>query len=413
VRIVDAERDEVGSVLIEAGKISEINSEKNLNPGSASKLDSLEPGFEFEKIDGTGKILMPGLFDPHVHFRDPGLTTKEDFLTGTSAAVAGGVTTVFDMPNTIPPATTVAILDEKKNILSKKALCNFGLFIAAGKNNIDELKKAENVAGIKLFLNHTTGDLKVEDTDLWRAVFNVGKRVVMHAEGKTFVQAVDIWLDEGAPCQLHLCHAGLKIEIEKVEDVRANYPEFANKIFVEVTPHHLLLTEKDVDTYGNIAKMLPPLASKEDQTALWKAVENEEIDFFGTDHAPHTLKDKDAGAFGIPGIETYFPLLFTEFVKRGWDLRKFAKMTSLNTADIFGIDNKGLIEEGYDADLILIDPEFKGKVEPEKFMSKAKWSPFEGMMIKGQIEKTFVGGSLVFSGGKIVNENICGKEVQF
>ncbi len=396
IRIIDADQDLIGDVFIENGKISLKNSETGI----------------FNEINGTGKILMPGFFDPHVHFRQPGLEHKENFCTGSKAAASSGVTSFFDMPNTMPATFTTEILEQKRQLARKNSLVNFGLYFGAGPNNIEEIKKAKNIPGTKLYLNATTGNLKMDDETSWRKVFQVGKKVSLHAEGETFFRAVEIWEEEGYPCEIHLCHASLASEIELVREMKKK-PEAKEKITVEVCPHHLFLTDKEREKYGAICCMKPDLATEADLVAMWEGVEDGTIDFFATDHAPHTWEEKEKGALGIPGVETFLPLLFTEFVKRDWNLQKLAKMTSKNVVEKFHIsDKKGQILNSFDADLVLIDPTYKGQINPEKFFSKSKWSPFGGFDILCRVEKTFVGGELVFSEGEI-DGGVRGKELYF
>jgi dihydroorotase len=242
-------------------------------------------------IDGTNKILMPGLFDPHVHFRDPGFTYKEDFETGSKAAISAGVTTIFDMPNTNPPVFTTENLAKKREIVAPKAHCNYGLFFGAGPNNLEEIKAAKNIPGVKLYLNTTTGNLKMDNEEAWREIFNLGRKVVLHAEGDTFFRAVEIWTEENFPCELHLAHASLKSEIDLIRELKNN-PESREKISVEVCPHHLFMTHKEREKHGAICCMKPELATQKDLDAMWIGVEDGTIDFFATDHAPHTLAEK-------------------------------------------------------------------------------------------------------------------------
>lgn len=399
VRMIDSEQDFIGEVFIDNGKVF-------LSAPIAFTPDNIEI------IDGKGKILMPGFFDPHVHFREPGFEHKENFQTGSSAAVSAGVTSFFDMPNTMPATFTNEILEKKRVLAAKNSVANYGLYFGAGMDNLDEINKAKNIPGTKLYLNTTTGNLRMDDENKWRELFHLGKKVSLHAEGETFFRAVEIWEEEGFPCEIHLCHASLASEIELVRKMK-KIPEAANKITVEVCPHHLFLTHKEREKYGAICCMKPELATEKDLIAMWEGVMDRTIDVFATDHAPHTWEEKEDGAFGIPGVETFLPLLFTEFVKRNWDLKQLARMTSDNVVSKFHItDKKGLITNGYDADLVLIDPTYKGEIDPEKFFSKSKWSPFKGFEVLCRVEKTFVGGLLAYD-GETVDLGVRGKELGF
>ncbi|PID70004.1 hypothetical protein CSB37_04060 [bacterium DOLZORAL124_38_8] len=388
--------------------------EKILSVGDYSADES-----ELKIIDGTNKILIPALMDPHVHFRDPGFTYKEDFHTGTAAAAAGGVGTIFDMPNTNPPTFTREKLAEKRAIAESKALVNYGLYFGAGPDNLDEIRQAENVPGTKMYLNVTTGNLKMDDEEQWRKIFSLGKKISLHAEGETFFRAVEIWRELGTPCELHLCHASLASEIELIRQVKAD-PTVTNRISVEVCPHHLFMTGKERLKYGAFCCMKPPLAEQSDVDALWVGVEDGTIDCFATDHAPHTKEEKlesdiDTNPiYGIPGVETLFQLIFTEFVKRGWSLNKFVKMTSTNIVEVFNIaDKKGNITKGYDADFVLIDAQWAGEIKADRFLSKCTWTPFENWKVNGKIEKTFIAGTEVFDGEKITNDLFRGREICF
>jgi dihydroorotase len=413
IRIIDPNQDFIGFVFIEDGKISRVFE------GRFAKMQSFPPGIDPETIiDGESKILFPGCFDPHVHFRDPGFTHKEDFESGSKAAVSAGVTTIFDMPNTNPPVFTYKNLAKKREIVKPKAYCNYGLFFGAGPNNLEEIKAVKNIPGVKLYLNTTTGNLKMDNENMWREIFKLGKKVALHAEGNTFFRAVEIWKEEGFPCELHLCHASLKSEIDKIRDLKNN-PKSREKISVEVCPHHLFMTHKEREKHGAICCMKPELATQKDLDTMWEAVEDGTIDFFATDHAPHTLEEKKESdkpgknsVYGIPGVETFLPLLFTEFIKRGYTLQKLAAMTSKIPRKKYHVkDLKGEIKEGFDADLIIIDENRKEKISAKNFFSKSKWTPFSGREITMKVEKTLINGEIVFDDGNILKQE--GQEISF
>ncbi len=382
VRVIDAHTDEVKDIYIADGIF----------------VDSLDGAYA--TLDGSGKILFPGCIDPHVHFRDPGFEYKEDLKSGSQAAISAGVTAFFDMPNTDPPTFTRELLADKKALGAKKSHAHYGFYFGAGPDNQTEIEAVEQVPGTKLYLNTTTGNLKMDDESRWREIFNVGKKVALHAEGPVFHRAVEIWLEEKAPCQLHLCHASLRNEVELVRKIKKD-PELKDKISIEVCPHHLFMTHEDRMKHGAFCCMKPELATHDDLEAMWEAVEDGTMDFFATDHAPHTREEKlsDQIFYGIPGVETFFPLLYTEFVNRGYDLKQLSAMTSLKTFQTFNVkDKKGLIKSGYDADCFLLDPKVERSVEAEKLFSKCRWTPFEGWPIKGLTEKTWLKGQVVFDG---------------
>lgn len=206
-RIIDDKTDFIGNVLIQENKITKV---------SKTPIQTKDA----QIVEAKDKILFPGCFDPHVHFRDPGLTYKEDFHTGSQAALSAGVTTVFDMPNTKPPVFTLENLEQKRNIVQSKTLCHYGLFFGAGIGNLAEIENVKNVPGIKLYLNDTTGNLKMDDEEAWRKVLHLGKKVALHAEGNTFFRMIEIWQEENYPCEIHLCHASLASEIELIRKIK-------------------------------------------------------------------------------------------------------------------------------------------------------------------------------------------------
>ena len=390
VRTIDAHNDEVRDVLIQDGKFADASTE--------TKAD--------EVVDGTGLQLFPGCIDPHVHFREPGFEYKEDLASGSRAAVSAGVTSFFDMPNTNPPTFTRELLADKKDLANGRSWAHYGFYFGAGPDNQSEIEQVEGVPGTKLYLNTTTGNLRMDDETRWREIFNIGKPVALHAEGPVFEQAVKAWQDEGSPCHLHLCHASLRREVELVRAIKKN-PELTNKISIEVCPHHLFMTHEDREKHGAFCCMKPELATQDDLDAMWEGVEDGTIDFFATDHAPHTKDEKlsDEIFYGIPGVETFFPLLYTEFTKRGYSLKKLSAMTSRNTFRTFRVQqDKGLLSNDFDADCFLYDPTTKTKINAETLHSKCEWTPFEGYPLTGQLKSTWVKGEL-----KYTNNQFTGK----
>jgi len=382
VRVIDAQRDEIKDVLIVNGQFSE--------PETVTTADEI--------IDGSGLQLFPGCIDPHVHFREPGFEYKEDLESGSKAAISAGVTSFFDMPNTNPPTFTRELLSAKKALAAKKSWANYGFYFGAGPDNQTEIENVEGVPGTKLYLNTTTGNLKMDDEDRWREIFNLGKTVALHAEGPVFERAVEIWRECGANGHLHLCHASLRREVELVRNIKKN-PALQDKISIEVCPHHLFMTHEDREKHGAFCCMKPELATQDDLDAMWEGVEDGTIDFFATDHAPHTKEEKlsDQIFYGIPGVETFFPLLYTEFVKRGYDLKKLSAMTSFNTFQTFKVQNlKGLIKPSFEADCFLYDPNVKNAIKAKNLNSKCEWTPFEDYPLTGQLVSTWVNGELSF-----------------
>lgn len=400
------------NILISEGKIISIISE---NSGNSDEINC-------EKvIDCNNKLVLPGLIDPHVHFREPGMEHKEDFLSGSCAAAAGGITTVLDMPNTNPPTFTLSDLENKKN-LAMKSIVNFGFYFgASADDNIMEIKKAfdsGNVAAVKVYMNDTTGNLLITDNLLLEKIFETAKIsekvVAVHAEGEMVKKAVELAKKCGN--KLYLCHISTKEEIDYINTNKTNGND--NTLFVEVSPHHLFLTEEDDN--GAFTKMKPVLKTINNQQALFDAVNSGVVDVIGTDHAPHTLEEKREinYPYGVPGCETVLPLLLNAVNEGRISLKKVQELCCENPAKIFGIKNKGFIKEGYDADLVILDLEMERIVENEKLFTKCKWSPFAGKKLKGWPIMTIVNGNIVYSYSNseghekiVLNKDYKGKEV--
>ncbi len=356
---------------------------------------------EYE-IDIKNNYVLPGIIDPHVHFREPGLTQKEDFMTGSMAAAAGGITTFLDMPNTVPPTTTIRLLEEKRK-LAKKSIVNYGFHFGGAADNIDEIIAAKNIASVKVFMNISTGKLMIDDEDALEMIFEKSATVAVHAEKDMVKKA--IMLAKRYNTRLYLCHIALREELDVIEK------EKDNNIFAEATPHHLFLsTEDDED---NFTKMKPSLKSPMDQEYLRRAVNSGLIDTIGSDHAPHTIGEKlgSETVYGIPGCETLLPLMLDGVNSGLWSLERVEELCCKRPAEIFGIKDKGRIEVGYDADLTVIDMNMVKQVEDSRLYTKCRWSPFEGRTLKGWPVLTIVGGDIAFDGS--INKECRGKEVEF
>jgi len=389
VQIIDAQQNRVSDVLIRDGSFA------SLKPEIAAD----------EVIDGTGLQLFPGCIDPHVHFREPGFEYKEDLESGSRAAISAGVTSFFDMPNTDPPTFTRELLKDKKALAQDRSWAHYAFYFGAGPDNQAEIEQMQGVPGVKLYLNTTTGNLRMDDENRWREIFKTGKTVALHAEGPVFERAVEIWQQEGSIGHLHLCHASLRREVELVRKIKQN-PELKDKISMEVCPHHLFMTHEDREKHGAFCCMKPELATHDDLAAMWEGVEDGTISFFATDHAPHTREEKESDQiyYGIPGVETFFPLLYTEFVKRGYSLSQLSAMTSYDTFQNFKVANKkGLITESYDADCFLYDPKTERKISTDELNSKCQWTPFAKWPITGKLVNTWVGGKISYQKDSLVD----------
>ena len=238
-------------------------------------------------IDANNNFVLPGLIDVHVHFREPGLTHKEDFLTGSMAAAKGGVTTVLDMPNTIPPTITVEALEEKRK-LAAKSIVNYGFNFGATADNIAEIKKAKNIAAVKLYMDYTTGDLKVDDAESIEEIFRESNLTIIHAEDYNVKSAIDIFIKNKIKNKLHVAHVS---SAEELRHAKSN--KISKQVTVEVTPHHLFMNDKDLQSLGAFAEMKPRLKTEQDQKALWDGIKNGIIDVIATDHAPHLKEEKE------------------------------------------------------------------------------------------------------------------------
>lgn len=396
------------SILIKNGKVYQngILANKNIfvKGSKIAKITSQNLKAD-EVIDAKNKIIIPGLIDGHVHFREPGLTHKEDFLTGSMAAAAGGITTVLDMPNTIPPTTNLQRLEEKRK-LARKSIVNYGFHFGSTNDNIAEIGKARDVASVKVYMDYTTGDLKLDDYNALKKIFSSNKTIAVHGENENILKAIE--LIQHGKNHLHFCHVSSKEELHYIRRKKIK-----NSISVEVCPHHLFLTAKDLNELGNFGEMKPGLKTKDDQKALWEGIHNGKVDTIATDHAPHTKEEKMQMnyPFGVPGCETMLPLLLNALSEKKITLKKIINLCCENPAKIFKIKNKGFIKEGFDADLAIIDLNMEKEVRNNELFTKCKWSPFDGWKLKGWPVAALVNGNVSFANGKI--NNIAAKEVAY
>ncbi|MBI2652380.1 amidohydrolase family protein [Candidatus Woesearchaeota archaeon] len=377
-----------------------------IKQGKISKITNKEP--KAEKImDAKNNFVLPGLIDCHVHFREPGLTHKEDFLTGSMAAAKGGITTVLDMPNTLPPTTTIAALEEKRR-LAAKSIVNYGFHFGATNDNISDIKKAKNIAAVKLYMDYTTGDLKVSDFETINDIFKSSKITIIHAEDEHVKNAVEILAKSKTKNRIHFAHVSSEKELKY-----AKLNKIKKQVTVEVCPHHLLMNERDIQTLGAFAEMKPRLKTEQDQKVLWQGIKDGIVDVIASDHAPHLKEEKEKAnyPFGVPGVETLLPLLLDAFNSNKISLPTIIKLCCENPANIFKIKNKGFLKEGYDADLVIVDLDKRQAVRNEDLLTKCKWSPFEGKILKGWPVTTIVNGNVVYDNGEIFD--IKAKEVQY
>lgn len=375
-------------------------------------------------IDGEGLTLLPALIDPHVHFRLPGATHKEDWKTGALAAVRGGVTTVFDMPNNIPACNTMERMDEKKQLIDTQLHSvgiplHYGLYLGADESHLEEISHSANKAvGIKVFMGCSTGDLLIDSKEALDEVFRraaeTDQIVAVHAEDEKILQeakrqigptlnpamhsrirpreaaikAVEtaLELSKKYRTRLYVLHMSTKEELELVKQAKKeNVP-----VFAEVTTHHLFLSEQDYATWGTFVQMNPPLRTKQDQEALWEGINDGSIDTIGTDHAPHTLAEKQLpfgkAPSGIPGVETLLPLMLDAVSQEKLSLNRLVELTRTNIERLFRIPSNN--------DWVLVDLNLEKTVDAKELCSKCGWSPYVGRRLRGWPIYTLLGGHL-------------------
>jgi dihydroorotase len=395
--------------------------------GKIAEIGAKEFDAEHE-IDCKGKIILPGAIDCHVHFRTPGFEYKEDWCSGSLAALHGGVTTVMDMPNNDPPIISATIFEKKRRIVEEESLVSFELYMGATENNLHEMEKAKGLHAVKLYFGHTTGNLLMNNPDAIRELFLLSRKkgfvVVAHAEDdKVVTENEKIFKNENWPethvlirnekaevsairtllniqnetgGHLHFAHVSSKGGLKLI--LQGKKLRFGNHITFEVSPNHLFLDSNDYKTLGNLIKCNPSIKGPEHRIALYSALKNGLIDVVATDHAPHTFEEKQLDYWqcpsGIPGIETMVPLLLNEVVEKKISLQNMIKVVSENPAKIFNLQNKGFIRKGFDADLIIIDLNKNTLIQNARLFTKAKYSPFDGMELKGCIEHVIARGNV-------------------
>jgi dihydroorotase len=397
VRQIGIER---GNVLVAGGKIASITTST--------------PAVE-RVIDAEGLLVLPGIIDPHVHFRQPGMDS-EDWASGSRAAVAGGVTTVLDMPNTNPPTTTPALLREKHALVtSQKPSVNYGfhfgateenasLFRAVGASSSEEAKQL--VASVKVFMGSSTGSLLVQREESLAGILEEARLVTVHAEDEEVIRA-------HASQPTHETRRPKAAVISAISKLRKHAgrggvyvchltsgeeAELAVAFMKEATPHHLFLTSSHIDRIKGYAKVNPPLRGEADRESLWRALSSGLIDTIGSDHAPHLrgAKESTAPPSGMPGVETSLPLMLDASNRGLLGVERVVELMSRNPARIFRLKGKGVLETGADADITLVDMKAERMVRAEEMHSKCGWTPYEGFSLKGWPVMTLVGGEVAY-----------------
>ena len=399
-------------------------------------------------IDAEGNYLLPGIIDDQVHFREPGLTHKATIATESKAAVAGGITSFIEMPNTVPQATTQELLEEKFNLASKTSYANYSFMFGGTNDNLEELLKTnpKNVAGIKLFLGSSTGNMLVDDEDVLEKIFSSTKMLIaVHCEDEATVKTnLDKYLKEygdDIPIELHpkirseeACYlsSSKAIELAKKTGARLHVFHlstvketslFTNKIPLEkkqitseVCVHHLWFDESFYKEKGTFIKWNPAIKTEADKVGLLKALLNDKIDVIATDHAPHTLEEKKQvytkAPSGGPLVQHALAAMLEFFKKDKISLEKIVEKMCHNPAIIFKIEKRGFIKKGYFADLVIVDVAKPWTVNKQNILYKCGWSPFEGTNFKSRITHTFVNGTLVYNQG-VFNNTVKGKRLLF
>ena len=427
-----------GSILINGEKIEKII--PHILPA-----DFITTGVEV--IDAEGLFLLPGVIDDQVHFREPGLTHKGDLTTESRAAVAGGVTTYMEMPNTIPQAVTQKLLQDKYNRAAEVSAANYSFYMGATNDNLDEVLKTDpsKVCGIKVFMGSSTGNMLVDDEKTLSEIFkNAPTLVATHCEDeKTILKNIEIAkgrYGENVPMSRHAhirsdeaCYISSSKAVELASKFNARLHilhlssakemTFFNagkvndkKITAEVCVHHLWFDEHDYIKYGAKIKWNPSIKCQKDKEALWEALLTDKIDVIATDHAPHTIEEKNNTYFKSPSggpLVQHSLVAMLEMTKKGFiTIEKVIQKMCHAPAELFRIENRGYIREGYFADLVLVDPGKSWVVSPENILYKCGWSPFEGVEFSNKVVATFINGSCAFKNDRVL-ESVRGKRVSF
>ncbi len=388
-------------------------------------------------VEGNNKYLIPGLIDDQVHFREPGLTHKGDIYSESRAAVAGGITSFIEMPNTIPQTTTMKKIEEKLNIASRNSVANYGFMFGGTNSNLNEIKKIDEnkVAGLKLFLGSSTGNMLVNKKQVLKQIFKNSKLVIsVHCEDESIItknlnhyfamygkhipfkfhpkirsteacfksssEAIKLAIETGA--RLHVFH----LSTGKETNLFSKKPLEEKQITSEVCTHHLWFSDRDYESKKYRIKWNPAIKTDADRNALWNALNEDKIDVYATDHAPHTLQEKKLPYSESPSggpLVQHGLLAMLDSVNQGKiTLEKFVEKASHNPAKIFKIKKRGFLKKNYYADMVLVDLEGKTRVTKNNIMYKCGWSPFEGYIFNSSILKTWVNGKLLYNEGKII-----------
>jgi dihydroorotase len=424
--IVNENRIFAGCVFIKEGMIERVVAGEN----------DFSPGKDVAIIDAEGKYLIPGVIDDQVHFREPGLTHKADIYTESKAAVAGGVTSFMDMPNTIPNTLTQELLEDKYRLASEKSLANYSFYLGASNDNIDEILKTDpkKVCGIKVFMGSSTGNMLVDNIDTLNAVFSKSKLLIAtHCEDEATIKANSELFrknyGENVPVEAHplirsdeACFksSDLAVGLAKLHNTRLHIlhlssaketglfdnsiPLEEKRITAEVCVHHLWFDSSDYQEKGTLIKWNPAIKTAKDKEALWDALLDDRLDVIATDHAPHTIEEKTNTYFkassGGPLVQHSLPAMIDFYHQGKISLEKIVDKMCHAPAKCFKVEKRGFVREGYFADLVIVDVNARTKVGKDNILYKCGWSPFEGHTFKSKITHTFVNGNLVYNNGE-------------
>ena len=428
-----------GTCLTPAGRVA---TDVGVRGGRIAAFGDLKTADAAERVDATGLHVLPGAIDTQVHFREPGFADKEDLERGTAAAAMGGVTTVFEMPNTSPATIDGAALDDKVARAAGRAWCDIAFFVGACAENVDALAALERhpgCCGVKAFMGSSTGSLLVPDDALLEAVLRSGhRRMAVHSEDEPRLKARQhiaaesgdvhdhpVWRDAETAItatrrllalvrrtgrRVHVLHVTTAAEMELLAAAR-------DLVTVEVTPQHLTLTAPECyDRLGTRAQMNPPIRGAAERDGLWAAVASGVVDVVGSDHAPHTLEEKaqdyPASPSGMPGVQTLVPLLLDHVNAGRLTLERFVDLTAHGPNRIYQIAGKGRLAVGYDADLCLVDLVAKRRINDADMQSRCGWTPFDGMTVTGWPMMTVLRGAVVMRDGVLADQPI-GRPVGF
>lgn len=435
--IVNQGQKFIGSILIKGEKIEHIyKGEVPYNIINQSKI-----------ITAKNKLVLPGIIDVHVHFREPGLTQKANIYTESRAAVSGGITSFMEMPNTIPPTTTNELLEQKFELASKKSLANYSFYLGATNDNINEIIKInpKNVCGIKIFMGASTGNMMVDDDNLGQIFSKSPLLIATHCEDNSIIEKNIIKykriFGENIPINYHTiirseeaCFRSTSLAISLAKKYRSRLhvlhistgkeltlfnntiPSKDKLITTEACIHHLWFNEDDYDRFGNKIRWNPSVKTKKDNDALLKGLINNKVDIISTDHAPHTLSEKKGSYFnsmsGGPMVQ-HSLLAMLEFYFNGkLPIETIVEKMCHTPADIFNVYKRGYLKEGYNADIVIVDPNKKTKVTKDSLLYKCKWSTFEGYTFSSTVSHTFINGNLVYENGEF-DDKIPGKRLIF